>query len=78
MENAPYFKRPQLAQKLDEYHEIIQELIKLKKEEFNEGSLKSNGDLISALVQSNENCEENKMTMEQVRVIFIYYLKIVS
>jgi hypothetical protein len=78
LENAPYFKRPQLAQKLDEYHEIIQELIKLKKEEFNEGSLKSNGDLISALVQSNENCEENKMTMEQVRVIFIYYLKIVS
>jgi cytochrome P450 len=68
LENVPYFRRPELSRKLDQYHEFVQELIKLKKEELKKGTLKSNGDLISALVQSNENSEEDKLTMEQIRV----------
>jgi hypothetical protein len=48
-------------------------LIKLKKEELKKGTLKSNGDLISALVQSNENSEEDKLTMEQIRVNNFYF-----
>jgi cytochrome P450 len=69
LEHIPYFRRPQLAHNLDQYHEIIQELIELKKKELKNGTLKSNKDLISALVQSNENSEEGKLTMEQIRVI---------
>ncbi|KXN64685.1 cytochrome P450 [Conidiobolus coronatus NRRL 28638] len=67
LEKVPFLKRPQLANKLDQYHEFIQELIKLKQNELNNGTLKSNGDLISALVQSNENSEEGKLTMEEIR-----------
>jgi cytochrome P450 len=73
----PFFKRTELSLKLDQYHEFIQELIKLKKEELKNGSLNSKRDLISALVNSNESSEENKLTMEEIRVNnFLFYFDI--
>ncbi|KXN65094.1 cytochrome P450, partial [Conidiobolus coronatus NRRL 28638] len=67
LENIPFFKRPELSRKIEQYQEFIQELIKLKQNELNNGALKSNGDLISALLHSNENSEEYKLTMDQIR-----------
>jgi cytochrome P450 len=72
LEHIPYFRRPQLAYNLDQYHETIQELIELKKEELKNEVVRSNKDLISALVQSNEDSEEGKLTMEQIRVINLF------
>jgi cytochrome P450 len=68
LEYVPYFRRPELSRNLDKYHGFIEDLIKLKKKELKNGTLRSNGDLISALVLSNENSEEGKLTMEEVRV----------
>ncbi|KXN65080.1 cytochrome P450 [Conidiobolus coronatus NRRL 28638] len=67
LENIPFFRRPELSDKIEQYHEFIQELIKLKQNELNNGTLNSNGDLISAFIQSNENSEEYKLTIEQIR-----------
>jgi cytochrome P450 len=73
----PFFKKTELSHKLDQYHEFIQELIKLKKEELKNGSLNSKRDLISALIKSNESSEENKLTMEEIRVDnFLFYFDI--
>jgi cytochrome P450 len=68
LEYTPFFKRPKLTKDLDEYHEFIEEMINVKKEELKNGTLNSNKDLISALIHSNENNEEYKLTMEEIRV----------
>jgi antitoxin component HigA of HigAB toxin-antitoxin module len=75
LENAPFFKRPELVKKIDKYQEFIEEVIKLKKEELENGTLQSNKDLVSALVKSNESSEEDKLTMEQIRVIRSFLFK---
>ncbi|KXN66445.1 cytochrome P450 [Conidiobolus coronatus NRRL 28638] len=67
LEYVPFFRRPELSNKLNQYHEFIEEILKLKNEELKNGTLNSNGDLISAFLQSNENSEENKLSMEEIR-----------
>jgi cytochrome P450 len=68
LEHTPFFKRPKLANQLAEYHELIEELINVKKKELIRDALNPNKDLISALIYSNENSEEYKLTMEEIRV----------
>ncbi|KXN65195.1 cytochrome P450, partial [Conidiobolus coronatus NRRL 28638] len=67
LEHTPFFKRPKLTKDLDEYHEFIEEMINVKKEELKNGTLNSSKDLISALIHSNENSQEYKLTMEEIR-----------
>ncbi|KXN68196.1 cytochrome P450 [Conidiobolus coronatus NRRL 28638] len=67
MEYMPFFRRTELSHQLDEYQEFIQEMIALRKDELKKGTLVDNRDLISALVKSNENSSEVKLTMEEIR-----------
>jgi cytochrome P450 len=76
MEYMPFFRRTELSNQLDEYQEFIQEIIALRKDELKKGTLVDNRDLVSALVKSNENNSEIKLTMEEIRVnstLLIYH-----
>jgi hypothetical protein len=76
MEYVPLFRRHKLEQQLKEYHEFIEEMIKIKKKKYHESSEKSK-DLITAFIESNEKEAEFKLTNEEIRVIFniskVYY-----
>ncbi|KXN66518.1 cytochrome P450 [Conidiobolus coronatus NRRL 28638] len=67
LEYLPFTRRPKLAQNLKEYHGYIEDLIKSKTQELREGKLSNKGDLISALIESNEKSQEYKLTMEEIR-----------
>lgn len=71
LEYLPFTRRPKLAQKLNEYHTYIEDLIKSKTQELSENKLDNKGDLISALIESNEKCQEYKLTMEEIRVTIV-------
>jgi antitoxin component HigA of HigAB toxin-antitoxin module len=75
LEKLPFFRRPELVKNMDKYQEFIEEVIKLKKEELENGTLQPNKDLVSAFVKSNENSEEDKLTMEQIRVTRSFLFK---
>jgi cytochrome P450 len=70
MERVPFFTRPKLRQQLNEYHEFIEEMIEMKKKQYNESTEKSK-DLITAFIESNEKEGEFKLTRDEVRVIYI-------
>lgn len=62
------FRRTELDNKLNKYHEFVQSIIKKKKEQIIDPK-KSNDDLVSAFLKSNENTDEKKLTMDEIRVI---------
>ncbi|KXN72743.1 cytochrome P450, partial [Conidiobolus coronatus NRRL 28638] len=66
MEHVPYFRRHKLAQQLNEYHEFVEEMIKIKKKQYHESSEKPK-DLITALIESNEKEVEFKLTNDEIR-----------
>jgi cytochrome P450 len=70
MEYMPFFSRPKLEQKISEYHEFIEEMIKKKKNQYHDGTEKSK-DLITAFIESNEKEGEFKLTNDEIRVILV-------
>jgi cytochrome P450 len=77
LEYLPFTRRPELAKKLGEYHEFIEDMIENKKLDLKKGKLSKKGDLISAFIESNENSKDQKLTMEEIRVcklMYIYYI----
>ncbi|KXN66523.1 cytochrome P450 [Conidiobolus coronatus NRRL 28638] len=67
LEYLPFTRRPELAKKLGEYHEFIEDMIENKKIDLKKGKLSKKGDLISAFIESNENSKDQKLTMEEIR-----------
>jgi cytochrome P450 len=69
MEYVPFFRRPKLSKEIDEYYELIEEMIAEKKKQIQEGSNRSK-DLITAFIESNEKEGEFKLTTDEIKVIY--------
>ncbi|KXN68425.1 cytochrome P450 [Conidiobolus coronatus NRRL 28638] len=66
MEHVPFFRRPKLSKEIDEYYELIEEMIAEKKRQIQEGSTRSK-DLITAFIESNEKEGEFKLTTDEIK-----------
>jgi cytochrome P450 len=64
----PYFKRDKLVKDLDDYNAFVEEIIKAKYGEIDEGT-DSREDLIKALILANNETDETKLSLEEIRVI---------
>jgi uncharacterized protein with gpF-like domain len=61
-----------LDRKLVKYQEFVMDIINKKKEELSNDSEKSSQNLINAFLKSNEKTGNQKLTMDEIRVIKLY------